>query len=194
MDRFCIDRGTLLDNPRIRTLEQPDMHSYHCLLDVGVCNGSGYEMLMDPTNPGDLYTRAVRFDDDDTSTLIDLGRSLGDCSTCTGEGSEKAGFRVTVTGTLQDLGSANDPPLLKLNEVDEQAQGCADDVTDVSDMMDELTFPVSTSTGTGTTPTETETEPENEPVPSSTSAGTSSFTRSASIHGSIMLIVLGWFL
>ena len=150
MNRFCIDRGNLLGNPGIRTIEQPDMHSYHCLLDVGICNGSGFEILLDPTNPGDLYTRAVRLDDDDTGTLVDLGRSFGSkedgCSTCTGEGSETTGFRVTVKGTLQDLGSTNEPPLFQSDEVDGLAQGCADDVTDISDMMDELTFPGSTST------------------------------------------------
>ena len=175
MDRFCIDRGTLLDNPRIRTLEQPDMHSYHCLLDVRACTRSGFEILMDPANAGDLYTRTVRLDEDGTDTLIDLGRSFGakgGCTTCTGDGSERRGFRVTVTGTLQDLGSANEPPLLKLNEVDGQAQGCADvaNVTDISDMMIELNIPISSSTGT------------------------SSFTRSTYIHGSLMLIAWGWFL
>jgi len=29
MDYFCIDRGTLLDNPSVRTLEGPGEHSVH---------------------------------------------------------------------------------------------------------------------------------------------------------------------
>ena len=31
MDTFCIERGTLLDNPALKTLERPDAHSVHCL-------------------------------------------------------------------------------------------------------------------------------------------------------------------
>jgi hypothetical protein len=29
MDNFCIERGTLLDNPDVITLEGPDQHSVH---------------------------------------------------------------------------------------------------------------------------------------------------------------------
>ena len=29
MDYYCIDRGTLLDNPSVVTLEGPDQHSVH---------------------------------------------------------------------------------------------------------------------------------------------------------------------
>ena len=29
MDFYCIDRGTLLDNPNVNTLEGPDQHSVH---------------------------------------------------------------------------------------------------------------------------------------------------------------------
>ena len=36
MDHFCIERGTLLDNPSTETLKNPEEHSFHCLLDVGV--------------------------------------------------------------------------------------------------------------------------------------------------------------
>jgi hypothetical protein len=29
MDTICIDLGTLLDNPSVRTLENPGVHSFH---------------------------------------------------------------------------------------------------------------------------------------------------------------------
>ena len=50
MDRYCIDRGTLLDRPRVKTLENPGAHSVHCLVDVGVCNSSPFELLTPPTS------------------------------------------------------------------------------------------------------------------------------------------------
>ena len=37
MDHYCIDIGSLLDRPNIRTLEGPEQHSIHCLVDVGPC-------------------------------------------------------------------------------------------------------------------------------------------------------------
>eukprot|EP00966_Prymnesium_polylepis_P165981 3836661-Prymnesium_polylepis.1 len=43
MDVFCINRGTLLDNPSVATLENPAAHSVHCLVDVGACYQSGFE-------------------------------------------------------------------------------------------------------------------------------------------------------
>ena len=43
MDKFCIDLGTLLDNPRVKTLENPEKH---CLVDVSVCYKSGFNILL----------------------------------------------------------------------------------------------------------------------------------------------------
>ena len=173
MDRFCIDRGTLLDNPSIRTLEQPELHSYHCLLDVRACTRSGYEILVDPINPGDLYTHGVALDEDGTTRLIELARSRGDpgsCTTCSGEeGNERNGFRITAIGTLKDLGSSDAPPTITLNEVDVQAQGCSNQTgifNDFSEMMVDVT------------------------IPESTLSGTRSFARIAYIHG--ILMIVGW--
>ena len=43
--------GVLLDSPNVVTLQNPEEHSFHCLLDVGVCAASGYQVLgtKDPT-------------------------------------------------------------------------------------------------------------------------------------------------
>ena len=37
MDSYCIDRGTLLDAPKLQTLQNADKHTIHCLVDVGSC-------------------------------------------------------------------------------------------------------------------------------------------------------------
>ena len=51
MDHFCIQRGTLLDAPSIVTLEEPDQHSVHCLIDVPSCVNSPYEVRTKKMNP-----------------------------------------------------------------------------------------------------------------------------------------------
>lgn len=99
MDKFCINRGTLLDNPRIVTLEEPDKHSVHCLVDVSACFNSGYEILAPVSNGGTPYTRAFELDSPGNMKVIALARETGDCSTCTGNGMLKAGFSATVIGT-----------------------------------------------------------------------------------------------
>ena len=43
MDRYCINRGTLLDNAQVKTLLNPEKHSLHCLVDVGVCRDIGLQ-------------------------------------------------------------------------------------------------------------------------------------------------------
>jgi hypothetical protein len=35
MDEFCIVLGTLLDNPSVRTLENPGVHSLHWYVEAG---------------------------------------------------------------------------------------------------------------------------------------------------------------
>ena len=62
MDTFCIERGTLLDNPELKTLERPDAHSVHCLVDVPRCYESGFEVLVLPAEPagGKTYAGGTR--------------------------------------------------------------------------------------------------------------------------------------
>ena len=57
MDNFCIQRGTLLDNPSVQTLKNPELHSIHCLVDVSVCVNSGYAILERPTATGDYQVK-----------------------------------------------------------------------------------------------------------------------------------------
>jgi hypothetical protein len=52
----------LLDTGDV-TLQYPDRHTVHCLIDVPSCKESDYEILAAPAATGGLYSRAFRFDD-----------------------------------------------------------------------------------------------------------------------------------
>merc|ERR1719197_1972002 len=142
MDTFCIERGTLLDAPSIITLEEPNKHSVHCLVDVPVCRESPYEILMDPEDGTSLYTRGYRVSDN--MLFIDLARSVGSCTTCTGEGNLAEGFRAEVTGTVIEARNGDIPPVIDVTGVKRLLEGessCNDafitdaaeeDTTDVS--------------------------------------------------------------
>ncbi|RHZ11940.1 hypothetical protein DYB37_013974 [Aphanomyces astaci] len=56
MDNLCIDTVNLMDNPTVKTLEGPDEHSIHCLVDVKSCVDSLYTLLAPPENGSNLYT------------------------------------------------------------------------------------------------------------------------------------------
>lgn len=68
MDNYCIDLGTLLDNSAVRTLspEGPVEHSVHCLVDVGSCRNSPWDVLVGLEN-GD-YASAWRLGKQTTTT------------------------------------------------------------------------------------------------------------------------------
>jgi len=120
MDTFCIELGNLLDNGFIKTLEEPNKHSIHCLVDVGVCETSPYEVLMDPS-PGLLYTRWYRVSEN--TLLRDLARSVGTCSTCTGQGNQVQGFRAEVTGTVTQARNGEVPPVIDVSEAKILSEG-----------------------------------------------------------------------
>lgn len=116
MDYFCIERGTLLDAPTVVTLEEPERHSVHCLIDVPDCAESNYEVLLDPA-PGSedaMYTRGFVLDDAAKALIRDLAKEVGDCSDCDGTGDWKFGFRARVQGTVVALGSDGEPPVISV--------------------------------------------------------------------------------
>ena len=132
MDWFCIERGTLLDNSRIRTLEGPEEHSVHCLVDVGICYNSWFEVLVEPLKFNEErnafeYQRGWRIYETDgyqtgKQAVIDLGRKTGDyCSTCTGEGNLVKGFRAAIRGRVVAFASDDNgddvPPLIDVIDV-----------------------------------------------------------------------------
>ena len=159
MDTFCIERGTLLDNPSVTTMANPELHSYHCLLDVGVCVNSGFNILgsKDDNNDGGLYCPGLRIDTMDTNTVLAAGRAHGTsirdhpnfapCDTCTGpDDAPIAGYRATIIGTVSELGdglgvstgvpggrSVDDSPVLRdVQVLDSSVDGCPSDVVEVS--------------------------------------------------------------
>ena len=106
MDIFCIERGSLLDNNNVVTLEGPQLHSVHCLVDPGVCRNSGFEVLDRAVGATGSHCRAFRLDASGNAAALAAARAYGDpasCSTCTGTKAPlvQKGFRATVVGDAQ---------------------------------------------------------------------------------------------
>lgn len=120
MDLYCINRGTLLDNPAVETLKNPEKHSIHCLVDIASCSTSGYQILVDPISPKTTYCRAYTLDSNGNEMVIANARLVGDCDTCSGI--QKEGYRATIIGTVDN---PNDKvPLIKVTSVQDESVGC----------------------------------------------------------------------
>lgn len=123
MDEFCIANEFLYDDPTVRTLQHPEKHSIHCLVDVPQCADSNYELLLDPAAaPTDtLYRRGFVLDDGGKALVQSLARQLGECSTCLGQEQGdhwNLGFRAQIIGSVQELGQAvGQPHLLAVEHV-----------------------------------------------------------------------------
>jgi hypothetical protein len=128
MDKYCIDLGYLLDNPSVTTLEGPEQHSAHCLLDVDVCNQSPYHILQEPLPGETLFTTGWQASDN--ALLINVGRQVGSCDTCTGN--VETGMRMEVRGEVESV----DPPVLFVESVvylSSDAVGCPELISGISD-------------------------------------------------------------
>jgi hypothetical protein len=119
MDNFCIDMGTLFDNPGVDTLRNPEKHSVHCLVDVDPCYQSGYAVLGDPASGQELYTVTFALDSNGTAILRALAQSVGStnsaafCESCTGKmGDVYTGMRAGILGTVVDASA--DPPIISV--------------------------------------------------------------------------------
>ena len=133
MDRFCINRGTLLDNSGVKTLLNPELHSVHCLVDVGVCRDSGFEILapLAQKTADAAYCPAYRIGGgasgfDKTLKLArELGNKNNGCTTCTGSKVDK-GFRALFVGRVSGstAWSAAKPPVLEVSQVLEAGSKC----------------------------------------------------------------------
>merc|ERR1712032_610728 len=105
MDDYCLTTlGYLLDKPWLNTLENPEEHSVHCLVDVGVCRNSGFWML--GPNDGDTPFKAeFQLDTSGNEQALTLARQEGlktsGCYTCTNTGTLEKGFQATIAGTLE---------------------------------------------------------------------------------------------
>jgi hypothetical protein len=180
MDFFCIERGTLFDNPSVRTLEDPMRHSVHCLVDVRQCVGSPYEILLDPLPGESLFARGWRLDDATKSLVIDLAQSVGECSTCNPTVSDPIvrGLRVAINVTVLDLGSTDSPPTISGSDVRMSSVGgneCGNSIpgtsTNAAGQYAQQARPPIYITGSG-----------------------SNLQRKYNAHASLMLIAWGWLL
>ena len=105
MDSYCLNRGTLLDFPSVKTLENPGKHTIDCLVGVPVCYNSGFEVLRRP-NSNSLYCREFKLDDAGNLAVLRFGRKQGSttgCPSCTGNASTSPvdDFRATIFGTYE---------------------------------------------------------------------------------------------
>merc|ERR1712194_658343 len=95
----------MIDNGRV-TLEEPERHSVHCLVDVGICLDSAFEVLVESSSGSTPYGRGYRLDDASKSDMIDLARSVGSCTTCAngydGSGLTR-GFKAVMKVNVLDL-------------------------------------------------------------------------------------------
>jgi hypothetical protein len=129
MDLFCIDRGTLLDRQSVRTLEGPEQHSVHCLVDVNRCVTTDFEILLAPLPGESTYARGWRLDSATKDRVITLARSIGSCGTCDNPGGLVRGMRAALNATVVDLGSSSVPPTISATEIRQSELGvpfCAD--------------------------------------------------------------------
>mmetsp|Transcript_27007 Transcript_27007/g.46062 ORF Transcript_27007/g.46062 Transcript_27007/m.46062 type:complete len:229 (-) Transcript_27007:190-876(-) len=133
MDNFCIfdNGGVLLDDSSVTTLQNPERHSYHCLLDVPVCYNSGFQVLGEKDPVTDRHCLGFRLDD--TEAVLAAGRALGKkgfCSNCKGtdDADPEYGYRATVKGTVKELGDGTTgvvtsaPMLTNIEVLDESVE------------------------------------------------------------------------
>ena len=133
MDRFCINAVSLMDNPGVKTLVHPEMHSVKCLVDQSVCRDSGYEILAPLPTPTSTaaYCPAYRIGGgasgfDKTLKLArELGNKNNGCTTCTGSKVDK-GFRALFVGRVSGstAWSAAKPPVLEVSQVLQAGSKC----------------------------------------------------------------------
>ena len=117
MDKFCIDRGTLLDNPTVKTLENPEKHSVHCLVDVSVCYKSGFNILLPNPSGSPAYAIAVRLDGVGNQKVLEVARANGVCSTCGSGGTITKGLRGTFFGTITQEATDSKPAMLAVKNM-----------------------------------------------------------------------------
>jgi hypothetical protein len=104
------------------------LHSVHCLVDVGICRESPFEILTPPPTGSDTYGIGWRLMEDDNNNddngmsskdkIVHLARKVGDpdswCSTCFGGGLEQTGFRATIKARVESLGRGITPPIVSV--------------------------------------------------------------------------------
>ena len=104
MDLFCINNKNLFDNPRLLTLENPENHTVHCLVDLDFCVNSGYNILLPNPKFGQgsepKFAHALSLDPTGNGLVEKLAKEHGVCYECTGSGTIRAGLRFTYIGKV----------------------------------------------------------------------------------------------
>ncbi|KAL7537848.1 hypothetical protein ACHAWF_005918 [Thalassiosira exigua] len=145
MDQYCLNLGHFLDNSSAITLQSPELHSFHCLLDVPLCRNSGYVVLTDKNAETGMHCIGYRLDD--TDAVVEAGSAAGQkgyCSICTGDESKpEYGFRATVKGVVKELGDGSSgitgaPILENITVVDESVEKCSTAAADPVCMAPEV--------------------------------------------------------
>lgn len=136
----------MIDNGLV-TLEQPDRHSVHCLVEVGSCinDRSPFEVLVDPTSPGGRYSRGWRMTDAGKQDMIMLAQGIGSCRTCVNgydSSMQSSGFRAVLNATVLNLNEGStDPPLIEVNEMahsNNLGDNSCQTLFKMNDILDEL--------------------------------------------------------
>lgn len=193
MDWFCINRGTLLDNGNVITLEGPEQHSVHCLVDPSICWRSGFALL-ELSGGSPTYCSAYSLDEKGNDLALALARAEGDpshgCTTCTGGGTLHKGFQATVIGTVDPESPA--PRAITVSRVLSSSVSCTD--AGVSDGTLTLSNALAGCAAYGqTTSSGSEGSQQGSSAPSS-SAPTNTLYSWTLAHGSLMLISWGFVL
>ena len=104
MDLFCINLGRLLDDRSVVTLQNPEKHSVHCLVDVSLCFKSGYNILLPNPKFGQgsepKFVHAFTLDKTGNDLVVKFAQENGECDTCTGSGKIRTGLRFTYIGKV----------------------------------------------------------------------------------------------
>lgn len=156
MDTFCVNKGTLLDASQFKTLDNPEEHSVHCLVDVPVCYNSGFEVLA-PTdgNADTAYCRAYKLNDAGNALAMKLAKEVGSCSQgCSG--TQRKGFKALFVGTFTKTDAETRVPILDVKEVlEDNGQPCpgAADGADLTRTVPPCIADLSATTTVATDPT-----------------------------------------
>lgn len=196
---FLISCRNILDNRSVRTLEGPEQHSVHCLVDVASCVRTPYEILLPPLQgESTLYARGWRLDGATKDRSIALAQVGGRCGTCdqgysNDAGLQTRGFHVAIINALVvDLGSSSVPPtiageVMVATQPDSLLCGSGKTIDDQGNIME---------TDANNTNTNANNIMNNGPArpPTRITTSGSDLNQKYYAHASLMLIGWGWLL
>ena len=195
MDTFCINLGVLLDNSKVKTLENPEKHSVHCLVDVGVCYKSGFNILQPNPSGSPAYANAFRLDGVGNQKVLEVARANGNCDTCRSGGTIKRGLRGTFFGTITKEATGSQPAMLAVKNMTVSPKTL--DQNSMSDGCpggaDKLNLTLSTEASSSETPTIAHgNKPNSTHSPEAGSSGTPTIARgTAALQRSVKMTMYG---